>query len=130
MYPALTRGRESLPGQPYLCTTVTDGRVPVFRNFWAGVEAAKQLRAPERERRATLLAWVVMPDHVHILIIPESADLSVCMRLFKGRTARVIRGNACLWQPGFHDHAMRREEDLVAAARYVVANPLRAGRVR
>ncbi|MFB6261862.1 MAG: transposase, partial [Thiohalorhabdaceae bacterium] len=34
-----------------------------------------------------------------------------------------------VWQPGFHDRAIRREEDLEAVARYVVANPLRAGLV-
>jgi len=34
-----------------------------------------------------------------------------------------------LWQQGFHDRALRREDDLVKMARYVVANPLRAGLV-
>jgi hypothetical protein len=32
-----------------------------------------------------------------------------------------------LWQPGFHDHAVRAEEDLRALARYVIQNPVRAG---
>ena len=35
-----------------------------------------------------------------------------------------------VWQQGFHDRALRREDDLVKVARYVVANPLRAGLVR
>jgi len=35
-----------------------------------------------------------------------------------------------VWQRGFHDHAVRREEDLQALARYVVANPVRAGLVQ
>lgn len=34
-----------------------------------------------------------------------------------------------VWQRGFHDRALRQEEDLIATARYVVANPLRAGLV-
>jgi hypothetical protein len=34
-----------------------------------------------------------------------------------------------VWQPGYHDHALRREEDLVTVSRYLVANPLRAGLV-
>lgn len=34
-----------------------------------------------------------------------------------------------IWQAGFHDHAVRREEDLAGIARYIVANPLRAGLV-
>ena len=37
---------------------------------------------------------------------------------------------ARLWQTGFHDHALRREEDLAATARYLIANPLRAGLVQ
>ena len=85
MYPALTRGRHSIEGQPYLCTTVTRGRAAVFRSFWLAVEAARQLRALEEERNADLLAWVVMPDHVHALIVPRCASMAECMRLFKGR---------------------------------------------
>jgi len=34
-----------------------------------------------------------------------------------------------VWQDGFHDHALRREEDLKEVARYIIANPVRAGLV-
>jgi hypothetical protein len=34
-----------------------------------------------------------------------------------------------IWQAGFHDRAMRKEENLQAFARYIVANPVRAGLV-
>jgi hypothetical protein len=46
-----------------------------------------------------------------------------------------VKGNVAhrlgrrLWQDGFHDRAVRRDEDIVAIARYIVANPLRAGLV-
>ena len=36
---------------------------------------------------------------------------------------------AKVWQKGFHDHAIRRDEDIKAVARYIIANPLRAGMV-
>jgi hypothetical protein len=40
------------------------------------------------------------------------------------------RGTAgAVWQPGFHDRALRHDESLVTAARYLIANPLRAGLV-
>ncbi len=56
------------------------------------------------------------------------------MHLVKGRSARQINlafgRTQRLWQPGFHDRALRAEEDRLAAARYIVANPLRAGLVR
>jgi hypothetical protein len=35
-----------------------------------------------------------------------------------------------VWQTSFHDHALRREEDVLSVARFVVANPLRAGLVK
>ena len=56
------------------------------------------------------------------------------MRSLKGRTSRIVnelrQTRGPVWQPGFHDHAVRSGEDVVAIARYVVANPLRAGLVR
>ena len=55
------------------------------------------------------------------------------MQRIKGRSAisinRVFGNQGQLWQKGFHDRAIRKEEDLQAIARYVVANPLRAGLV-
>ncbi|MGB7814803.1 MAG: hypothetical protein WBL28_00460 [Methylotenera sp.] len=35
-----------------------------------------------------------------------------------------------IWQPGFYDHAIRKDEDIVAIARYIIANPIRAGLVK
>ena len=76
-----------------------------------------------------------MPDHLHWLIqLSAGADLSTCMRRTKSLAARELNRNLGLqgrfWQDGFHDRALRKDEDLVSAARYIVANPLRAGLVR
>jgi tRNA U34 5-methylaminomethyl-2-thiouridine-forming methyltransferase MnmC len=38
--------------------------------------------------------------------------------------------DADLWQDGFYDHVLRREEDSPAIAAYIVANPVRAGLVK
>ena len=81
------------------------------------------------------MAWVVMPDHFHgLLLVGDSAPLSQVMRSFKGRVAvevnRLFARAGPLWQTAFHDHAMRREEDLEEMARYIVANPVRAGLVK
>lgn len=46
------------------------------------------------------------------------------MRLLKGRSAHAI--GKPIWQANYHDHAVRKEEDLKEIARYIVANPLRA----
>jgi hypothetical protein len=55
------------------------------------------------------------------------------VRRFKGGAARGwnrVHGQAgALWQPNFHDRALRIDEDRKAVARYVIANPVRAGLV-
>ena len=43
--------------------------------------------------------------------------------------SREIGRKGRFWAPGFHDHALRREEDVKCTALYIVGNPLRAGLV-
>ena len=79
-----------------------------------------------------LLSWVVMPDHVHCLLqLGERRDLSSVVRFMKSRSAMVVnktgRRTGMVWDRGFHDRAIRREEDILPAARYIVMNPVRAG---
>ena len=56
------------------------------------------------------------------------------MRCTKSRSAiainRTLRRSGPIWQKGYYDHGLRREEDLRTTARYIVANPLRAGIVK
>lgn len=56
------------------------------------------------------------------------------MKRFKARSARAVNGylgrSGSLWQRAFHDRALRENEDVQATARYIVANPLRAGLVK
>jgi len=76
-----------------------------------------------------------MPDHWHGLVqLEERGNLQVVMQRMKGIVARRVGQEAALkgslWAPGFHDRALRREEDMLAVARYIVANPVRAKLVR
>jgi REP element-mobilizing transposase RayT len=74
-----------------------------------------------------------MPDHVHLLLQTNDEALSSLVRRLKSTTAQALnikigrRGR--FWSPGFHDHAIRREKDVRSVARYIIANPLRAGLV-
>jgi REP element-mobilizing transposase RayT len=76
-----------------------------------------------------------MPDHIHwLLVLGDKGPLKKLMRSFKSYTARVLNGylqrtGTRLWQPGYHDHAVRREENVGKLARYIVSNPLRGGLV-
>lgn len=125
---ALRRGRYSELGRIYLVTSVTHRRKPVFRDLCAARVLVRSLMREQEEDRACTLAYVVMPDHFHWLMqLGDDRSLSVVVRTVKSVTAH--RLGSAVWQQGFHDHALRREEDIKEIARYVVANPLRAGLV-
>ena len=74
-----------------------------------------------------------MPDHVHLLVegLAVASDLRRFVRIGKQRSAyqysRASGGR--LWQEGYHDRVLRRDDDLRVAARYVLENPVRAGLV-
>ena len=131
----LRKGRISEGGRVYLLTTVTRDRQPLFRNFRFGRIVVNSFRYHHEKGMVSSLAFVVMPDHVHWLAELKSDNgLERLMRSFKAYTSLMInrvRGTAGqpVWQAGYHDHALRREEDIRDVAGYVVANPLRAGLV-
>jgi len=129
----LRRGRVSEAGHIYLITCVTYRREPVFSQWNCGRLLAQVLM--KENDRAETLAYVVMPDHLHWLMqLNDDTALGPLMRTVKTvsswRINRMLNRSGRLWQPGYHDHALRKEEDLVATARYLVANPLRAGLVK
>jgi len=125
-------GRFEEPGRSYLLTASTDGRESVFTDFEAGCIVARSLSHLDRIGHSKTVAWVLMPDHLHWLVEPAGGSTPAgLMKSLKGYSARRINDllgrSGRIWQPGFHDHAVREEEDLRVLTRYVVANPVRAG---
>lgn len=134
-YDALRQGRVSIPGTAYLLTTVTADRQTLFGDFDCARCAIRELRRLDEQQRCTTMAWVLMPDHLHwLMTLHEGARLAELMRDFKGRSARAINRmrklSGPVWQRAFHDHAVRDDEDVRRIARYIAANPLRAGLVK
>ena len=126
-------GRYTESNRIYLLTTITRDREPIFKDFTLGRVVVNQFRCAQDQGFANSLAWVVMHDHFHWLIELQKGSLSELMQKTKSMSTKAIKRSTgrstSLWQRGFHDRALRREEDLVKLARYVVANPLRAGLV-
>jgi REP element-mobilizing transposase RayT len=78
-----------------------------------------------------LRAWVIMPNHVHVLLQPQT-HLPAITRWLKGSTARhanVILGRTgqAFWQDESFDHRVRDEEEVERIVRYVEHNPVSAG---
>ncbi|MFU2330430.1 REP-associated tyrosine transposase [Pseudomonas sp. NFX98] len=129
----LRKGRHSQPGSIYLLTVITHDRRPAFADWRSARLLVEQLRAADETEIATSMAWVVMPDHLHWLLQLQRGSLAELVCRIKSRSSRSInlmRGEqGRLWQRGYYDRALRKDEDLKAAACYIIMNPLRAGLV-
>ena len=122
-------GRYSEQSRIYLISTVTQNRIPWFHDVHKARCVVACMRAAQQRGLADTLAYVLMPDHLHwLMTLGKFSDLSTVVGGVKSTSAH--HAGCRIWQSGFHDHAVRREEDMVKLARYVVANPLRAGLVR
>jgi REP element-mobilizing transposase RayT len=126
-------GRYSETGRTYLITIACHKRRPIFDSLWKGRCFARAIDT--MSATAQTWCWVVMPDHVHWLMAPTGdMDLSRCVQKTKALSTRLLRaegfGDGSIWQRGFHDRALRQEDDLQGMARYLIANPVRAGLVR
>jgi len=129
----LRKCRYSETGRPYLITTVTHNRKPIFSSFDIARLLIRELQTGSENLMIESLAWVVMPDHLHWLFVLNQSTVSEVVRHVKGKSALTInryrRCSGPVWQKGFHDHAIRIDEDIKTVARYINANPLRAGLV-
>ena len=81
-----------------------------------------------------LQAWVIMPNHVHVILQPH-ADLSVVTRWLKGRTSRMAnrllgRTGERFWPDESFDHWIRCDHELNELIDYVENNPVKAGLVQ
>ena len=133
-YRQLRKGRFSEQNRVYHVTTRTRDRRPVFDSFERSRILIHAMKDQHDEGCVDSLCFVVMPDHLHWLFgLRGDSQLGDVIRFVKSRSARLINrqdgSSGPLWQPGFHDHAVRKEEDLQSIARYIVANPLRSGLV-
>ena len=120
-------GRYNQANGIYHITTTTWRRTSYFANLYHGRLLVRQLY----QQQATTLCYVVMPDHLHWLMqLNEGANLSTVVQKLKSCTRHQLRYAGItqpIWQKGFYDHALRKEEDIKVIARYIVANPVRAG---
>ncbi len=93
---------------------------------------ANTLHYGEATRRFyDLYAWVIMPNHVHVILKPRM-ELSAILRWLKGRTGRMAnrllgRTGTAFWQDESFDHWVRSNHELQRLIEYVENNPVQAG---
>ena len=132
--------------------TINDSEEEIARDFARDIEryldqgaGACHLRRPDiadvvanamrhfHESRYVLHEWVVMPNHVHVIVWPMPnhllSDILKSWKQFTSRRAKKILhlGEEPFWQPESYDHWIRNDEERARIARYIRNNPVTAG---
>jgi len=113
--------------QTYFVTSETWGRRALFpAERWARLFFKTLLS--HRGEAYLLHEFVLMPDHIHLLITPSVA-LERAVQLIKGefsyRAKNELGTNAETWQRGFADHRIRDAEDYDKHVHYIHLNPVK-----
>ena len=118
----------SQPGVIALLTACTNKKRPLFKKPDAADLVTEEIRTLH-SKTWQILGFCVMPTHVHLLALNVDGSLLDLMKRPKGRVSTRLRGQieSPLWQRAFHDHILRRNEDINRTIRYLLENPVRAG---
>jgi len=118
---------------PYMTTTITFNRGPIFKDSKAADIALEAILFGKVQEWYYLLSFVIMPDHMHLIIIPRERSISECMKSIKGFSARhineVYNRKGSIWQRGFYDYILGSEEMVLSRIKYIEENPVRKGMV-
>ena len=95
-------------------------------------EIVENTIAYEHEKSCKIISWVIMPNHVHLLLRPlEGHSLSDIMKRIKGVSARKINqatnSSGSVWHPDYFDRYIRDAEHFTKTVDYIENNPVKAG---
>jgi REP element-mobilizing transposase RayT len=130
------------PAEQYEYRTLFSRRIERWLDECAGSCLLAELRCAQividaltafEQHRYDLDQWVVMPNHVHVLVRPyEAYSLKAILQIWKSFTAHAINKHLSrrgqLWQRESFDHIVRSADHLERLRRYIRANPEKAGR--
>ena len=122
-----TREHATNNGQTYMVTSSTWGRRALFqKERWARLLVDTLYHY--RGTAYLLHEFVIMPDHIHVIMTPRTS-LEKAVQFIKGgfsyRAKKEFGSNLEVWQKGFSDHRIRDESDYCIHQLYVQQNPVR-----
>jgi putative transposase len=117
----------------YFLTFITRGRRPILIDNAALL--LESLDIARDEFRFKLMAWVVLPDHIHLLVDTGEARLPRLIRKIKVTFAdkyRVLNGISSqrIWASGHREGTIETADDLERFIDYLHYNPVRHGVVQ
>jgi putative transposase len=114
--------------QTYAITAVAHQRRRVFQRTATAELFIATLFRYRDAGKFQLHAFVVMPDHIHVLLTP-APDMPIerCAQLIKGGFSFAIRKDfpGEVWQEGYHAHRVTDNDDLRSQTQYILDNPVR-----
>jgi putative transposase len=115
----------------YSLTLCTLQRKHAFVNPGVVATTLAQVRQTVSQQLFALLAYCLMPDHVHLLVegLADTSDLRRFAKLAKQTSGAqyAIDAGEPFWQEGYFDHVLRGDEDAKKVACDIIENPVRAG---
>ncbi len=122
-----TREHATNNRQTYMITTETWQRRALFRSeLWARLLI--DILYHYRGSAYLLHEFVIMPDHIHVLITPVTS-LEKAVQFIKGgfsyRAKKELGSNMEIWQKGFQDQRIRDAADYDSHRNYISQNPVR-----
>jgi putative transposase len=114
----------------YLVTAVTAERRSLFQ-VSASAELLERIILDYHHQGKFLLhAFVIMPDHFHVLITPApDVSLEKSMQYIKGGFSFRLKSKLDVWMRSFNESQISTEEKFMSCVRYIEENPVRRGLV-
>ena len=122
--------RYPLPGHAYFITNVTYSRKRILLDH---VNLLMQsFKDIEQRSRYDMIAWVILPDHFHVIIDPLEQNISSILQRVKMSFGSLYRQHVHIksgrvWQHRFWDHIIRNNDDMNRHIDYIHYNPVKHG---
>ncbi|MDP8208365.1 MAG: transposase [Candidatus Electryonea clarkiae] len=118
----------SNPDELFFFTLVTLSREQFFRSTSTANLVHDQFDDGFRYAGGEIHAWVIMPDHFHLLVAQGTRSFSDTIKRCKLHlNMKILNGKGSLWQPRFWEHKIRNDEDYRKHIDYIHFNPVRHG---
>ncbi len=117
----------NIEGSIYFITTSLSQKNRLFTEDEAEIVEETILDLASR-KEIVVYAYVIMPDHIHLLIRPINLGISKTVQLIKGRASRKINKGS-FWQKGFFDFTIMTDKKFREKFNYIHYNPVKRGLV-
>lgn len=127
------------PSDRCFITCVTKNREPLFANRSNIILFMQTLREVQAIKKADIIAYVIMPDHIHMIIQSTTSTTLQIMKSLKWNFTQNwklispldndLLNPAHLWQEKFWEHTINDDRDLHNHINYIIKNPVKHGYV-